>query len=44
MFGIEQLADKGQFDMRSGFEEVGEVAPGGYPSSRGDAEGVEHFL
>jgi hypothetical protein len=44
MFGIEHIADKGQFNMRSGFEEVGEVASGGYPSSRRDAEGVEHFL
>jgi hypothetical protein len=37
MFGIEQPAHKEQFGMRSGFEEVGEVTSGGYPSTRGDA-------
>jgi hypothetical protein len=44
MFGIDQLAYKGQFDMRSGFEEVGGDALKGYPSDQGNAERVEHFL
>ena len=44
MFGIDMSVHTGQFREGSGFEEVGAEARQGYPSSHGNAEGVEHFL
>ena len=44
MFGIEPQDYAGEFRAGSGFEEVGGNARRGYPSTHGDAKGVEHFL
>ena len=44
MFGIDLTVHTQQFPLGSGFEEVGGEPRRGYPSGRGNAEGVEHFL
>ncbi len=44
MFGIEPQDYAEEFQVGSGFEEVGAIARQRYPSTRGNAKNVEHFL